>query len=130
MDIFTTWNFWLWVTQIALALLFGFAGILKSFRPIPDLAKMMVWPGELPVPLTRFIGATEGLGAIGMILPILIGILPWLTPLAAIGFAIIQVLAIVFHARRGETAKSLPMNLVLLALAVFVAWGRWSLFGG
>ena len=130
MDIFTTLNFWLWVTQIVLALLFGFAGILKSFRPIPDLAKMMVWPGEFPVPLTRFIGATEGLGAIDMILPILIGILPWLTPLAAIGFAIIQVLAIVFHARRGETAKSLPMNLVLLALAVFVAWGRWSLFGG
>ena len=41
----------------------------------------------------------------------------------------IQVLAIGFHARRNETGKSLPMNLVLLALSLFVLWGRWSLFG-
>ena len=60
---------------------------------------------------------------------LLTGILPWLTPLAAIGLSLIQVLAIGFHARRNETAKSLPMNLVLLALSLFVLWGRLSLFG-
>lgn len=52
-------------------------------------------------------------------------ILPWLTPLAALGFAIIQVLAIIVHASLGETATTLPMNLVLLAPALFVVWGRW-----
>jgi hypothetical protein len=67
--------------------------------------------------------------ALGIILPILTGILPWLTPLAAIGFLIIQVLAIGLHARRDETAKTVALNLVLLALSVFVIWGRWSLFG-
>jgi uncharacterized membrane protein YphA (DoxX/SURF4 family) len=128
MEILGTLNFWLWAAQIVLALLFGMAGVMKTFRSIPDLAKMMAWPGDVPVPLTRFIGIVEGLGALGIILPILTGILPWLTPLAAIGFVIIQILAIGFHARRGETAKSLPVNLVLLALAAFVVWGRWSLF--
>ncbi|MBI4922905.1 MAG: DoxX family protein [Devosia nanyangense] len=129
MDILGTLNFWLWAAQVLLALLFGFAGIMKTFRPIPDLAKMLVWPGDLPVWVTRFIGIAEGAGALGLILPLASGILAWLTPLAAIGLAIIQALAIGFHAQRGETAKSLPINLVLLALAVFVAWGRWSLFG-
>jgi uncharacterized membrane protein YphA (DoxX/SURF4 family) len=129
MEILGTLNFWLWAAQIVLALMFGTAGVMKAFRPIADLTSMMQWPGDVPVALTRFVGIAESLGAIGMILPMLTGILPWLTPLAAIGFAIIQILAIAFHARRGETAKSLPMNLVLLVLSAFVAWGRWSLFG-
>jgi hypothetical protein len=89
----------------------------------------MKWPGDVSAALVRFVGIAEILGPIGLILPMLTGILPWLTPLAAIGLAIIQVLAIGFHARRGETAKTLPANLVLLALSLFVVWGRWSLFG-
>jgi membrane protein DedA with SNARE-associated domain len=60
-----------------------------------------------------------------MILPAATRILPWLTPLAALGFALIQVLAIVVHANLGETAMTLPINLVLLALSLFVLWGRW-----
>ena len=63
-------------------------------------------------------------GALGMILPAATRILPWLTPLAALGFAVIQVLAIGTHALLGETAQTLPINLVLLALSLFVAWGR------
>jgi uncharacterized membrane protein YphA (DoxX/SURF4 family) len=125
---FTSLNLWLWVAQVLLALLFGWAGYMKTFRPIASLAPMMGWAPEMPR-LTRVIGVLEILGAIGIILPVLTGILPWLTPLAALGFAIIQVLAIGLHARRGETGKTLPLNIVLLALAVFVVWGRWSLFG-
>ena len=129
MDIFTSLNFWLWVAQVLLALLFGWAGYMKTFRPIASLAPMMAWAPQMPR-LTRFIGVMELLGALGIILPLLTHILPWLTTLAALGFAIIQVLAIGLHARRGETGKTLPMNLVLLALSLFVVWGRWSLFGG
>jgi uncharacterized membrane protein YphA (DoxX/SURF4 family) len=129
MEILGTLNFWLWAAQIVLALMFGMAGIMKTFRPIPALTAMMKWPGDVSAALVRFVGIAEILGPIGLILPMLTGILPWLTPLAAIGLAIIQVLAIGFHARRGETAKTLPANLVLFALAAFVAWGRWSLVG-
>jgi hypothetical protein len=119
----------LWIAQIILAAMFAFAGFLKTTQPIAQLAKMMAWASDSPVALVRFIGVVELAGALGMILPILTGILPWLTPLAAIGFVIIQILAIGMHARRGETAKTVALNLVLLALSVFVAWGRWPLFG-
>jgi hypothetical protein len=88
---------------------------------------MMGWAPEMPR-LTRFIGVMEILGALGMLLPIPTNILPWLTPLAAIGFVVIQILAIGLHLRRGE-ARVLPMNIVILALSIFVVWGRFGLFG-
>lgn len=128
MDIVASLNFWLWVAQVLLAALYGFAGYMKAFRPIASLAPMMAWTAEMPR-LTRVIGVLELLGALGMLLPIPTGILPWLTALAALGLVVIQILAIGFHARRGETARSLPLNVVLLLLAAFVVWGRWSLFG-
>lgn len=128
MDFLTSLNTWLWVAQVLLALAYLAAGGMKATRPIPDLAKMMVWPEQYPR-LTRFVGVAEVLGAIGLILPMLTGILPWLTTLAALALALVQVLAIGFHGMRGETAKTLIANLVLLALAVFIAWGRWSFFG-
>ncbi|MCW5713639.1 MAG: DoxX family protein [Bauldia sp.] len=99
---------------------------MKAFQPISKLATQMGWPGEMPA-LTRFIAWAEIVGAVGMILPIALNILPWLTPLAAIGFVIIQVLAIALHLRRGERSV-LPFNLVLLALSLFVAIGRFELF--
>ncbi len=126
MDFLTSLNTWLWVAQILLALLFGWAGYMKTFRPIASLAPMMAWAPEMPR-LTRFIGVMEILGALGMVLPIPTNVLPWLTPLAGIGFIIIQVLAIGLHLRRGEP-QVLPMNIVILALSIFVVWGRFGLF--
>jgi hypothetical protein len=128
MELLVTMTFWLWAAQVALALLYGMAGVTKTTQPIPNLARMIVWPGDVPVGFVRFMGVSEALAAVGMILPIATGVLPWLTPLAAICLSIIQVLAIGFHAQRGETAKTLPMNLILLALSLFVAWGLWPLF--
>lgn len=126
---FTTLDFWVWVATALLVLAYGMAGVMKTFRPIPDLAKMMAWPGDVPPALVRFVGIAEIAGAIGVVLPVLTGILAWLTPLAALGLSVVQVLAIGFHARRGETAKSLPVNLVLLALSLFVLWARRGLLG-
>ncbi len=126
---FTTLNFWLWAAQIVLAGLFGMAGFMKATRPLAELApRMGGWVNDFSVAMVRFIGIAEIAAALGMILPMLTGILPWLTPLAAVGLAIIQVLAIIVHARRNELMRALPFNLVLLALSAFVAWGRWDLF--
>lgn len=61
---------------------------------------------------------------IGIILPALAGILPWLTPWAAVGLALIMLLAAVFHLVRREYAN-IVFNLVLLVLAAFVAYGRF-----
>jgi hypothetical protein len=66
----------------------------------------------------------EVLGAIGLIVPLLTGILPWLTPLAAIGLVLTMLGAMATHLRRGEN-QMLAVNLVLL-LAAFVAYGRFA----
>jgi hypothetical protein len=87
---------------------------------------MGAWVTEYSPGMVKLIGITEILGAIGLILPIWTSILPWLTPLAAIGLSIIQALAIVTHLRAGE-ARVLPVNVILLALSLFVVWGRWDL---
>lgn len=123
-----TLDTWLWIAQGLLAAIYGPAGLMKAVMPIPRLAKMMIWPGQLPVPVTRFIGVAELAGAIAMILPILLDIAPLLTPLAAIGLSVIQVLAIGFHYQRGELRQSWPINGAFLALSLFVAIGRWELF--
>jgi len=115
----------LWIGQILLALLFGMAGLMKSFMPIPTLvAQGINYASDLPRWLSRFIGSAELSGAIGVLLPALTRIRPRLTPLAALGFTAIQVLAVCFHASRGELARALPLNLVLLSLSLFVLWGR------
>jgi len=63
------------------------------------------------------------LGGVGLVLPALLRIKPGLTPLAALGCALLQVCAIVFHLSRGEGANT-PFNFVLVGLSSFVAWGR------
>lgn len=118
------WNIGLWVAQGLLALVYGMAGFMKLTQPIEALvAAGMGYAGDFPELLTRFIGTAEVLGAIGIILPALLRIQPKLTPLAALGFSIIQVLAMLLHISRGEFAV-LPMNVVLLALSLLVFWGR------
>ncbi len=118
------WNIGLWVVQALLAALYAMAGSMKLSQPIEALvASGMSYAGDFPELLTRFIGTMELLGAIGIILPAATRILPGLTPLAALGFSVIQVLAMGVHISRGELAV-LPMNVVLLALSLFVVWGR------
>lgn len=113
----------LWAIQILLALAFGMAGAMKLFMPIADLAAQMGWPGEMSPLLVRFIGLSELAGALGLVLPFALRIRPSLTPLAAAGLVVVMLLAAGFHLTRGEGAMILP-NLVLGALAAFVAWGR------
>jgi uncharacterized membrane protein YphA (DoxX/SURF4 family) len=115
----------LWIAQVYLAAMFGIAGFVKTFLPVPDMvANGITFAPDVPLWLTRFIGVAELSGAIGIILPSLTRIAPRLTWKAASGFVAIQVLAIGFHATRGELARALPMNLALLLPAMFVLWGR------
>ena len=118
------WNIGLWVAQAVLAFFYAYAGFTKLTQSVDGLVAMgMAYAGDFPELLTRFIGTMEILGAIGIILPALTRIMPRLTPLAALGFSVIQVLAMGVHVSRGELGI-LPMNLVLLALSLFVLWGR------
>ncbi|MCK6502155.1 DoxX family protein [Myxococcota bacterium] len=114
----------LWVVQVLLALLFGMVGAMKSFTPIEELSANLPWVSSLPR-LARFIGASELLGAIGLIAPAATRIQPWLTPLAGAALLLVMVLAVAFHLSRGEFT-AVPVNLVLGGMAAFVAWGRWK----
>ncbi len=120
-------NIALWVVQGLLALAFLLAGAMKSFAPLENLKKNMAWVGQVPVGLVRFIGVAELLGGIGLILPAVTHILPWLTAAAAIGLVLVMISAAVYHASHKEWS-SIGVNVVLLLLALFIVLGRvmWS----
>src|SRR5256886_14927035 len=117
-------NIVLWIVQILLALVFAMAGIMKVTRPFEKLAENMKWAKDVGPRGVRLVGVLEILGAIGLILPAVTGILPWLTPIAAAGLVLTMVGAMIVHGRRGEFS-SIWMNIVLLALAAFVLFGRF-----
>ncbi len=110
----------LWTVQILLALLFLFAGGVKLVMPIAELTKQVPLPGWF----LRFIAVTEVLGALGLVLPGLLKIAPVLTPLAAIGLAVIMLGAVVVTVVTGGGATVL-IPLAVGALLLFVAYGRW-----
>lgn len=118
------WHIGLWVAQIALALLYA-SGVWFHLLISPAEAAAMgaLWIETAPLPLVRFIGIAELAGVIGLILPAATRIKPKLTTYAAVGLLAIQALAIPFHVIRGEI-EPLPFNLVLVALAVLIIWGR------
>lgn len=117
-------NIVLWVVQILLALVFAMAGIMKATQPFEKLAERMKWAKGVGPRGVRLIGVLEILGAIGLILPAVTGILPWLTPVAAIGLVLTMIGAMFTHGRRGEFSN-MGFNLVLLLLAVFIVYGRF-----
>jgi uncharacterized membrane protein YphA (DoxX/SURF4 family) len=116
----------LWIAQILLAVAFLFAGFTKLVTPIDQLVQSMAWAGDIPLWLVRFAALAELAGALGLILPAVSRIQPQLTPLAGVGLALIMLFAAIFHLSRAEFGLIVP-NLVLLALAAFVAYGRWNL---
>lgn len=113
----------LWVAQVLLFILFVMSGVMKFTTPIPELSAMMPWTGQLPEKFVRFIGLVDLAGGLGILLPAATRIMPWLGNWAAIGIIVLQCLAIAFHSSRGEFMV-LPLNFLLLPLAVFVLWGR------
>jgi uncharacterized membrane protein len=120
-------NIALWIIAGLLAAAYLIAGLTKLTKSKADLEKNanMGWTQDFSQSAIRGIGAAEVLGAIGLILPQATGIAPILTPIAAVGLVLLQVGAIVVHVRRQE-AKVLPVNIVLLLLALFVAVGRFA----
>ena len=113
----------LWTLQILLALAFLAAGTMKLTQPKPRLAERMKWVEDFSESNIKLIGAAEVLGALGLVLPQWTGIIPWLTPLAAAGLAVLMIGAAATHLRRKE---NIVPNVVLGALAALVAIGRFA----
>ena len=120
-----TLNIALWVAQVLLAAMFLMAGIMKATQPIEEPSQSMTWVNDFSAGMVRFIGISELLGGIGLLLPALLRIKPIFTPLAALGLFIIMVLAFIYHISNAEY-QALGINLILGAIAVFIAWGRYK----
>jgi hypothetical protein len=116
-------NVALWIVQVLLFLLFVGTGVWKLVTPVAALAAKFPWMGEVSPRFLRLTAAFDLLGGLGVLLPTLTRIRPGLTVLAALGCALFQTCAIVFHVARGEAANT-PFNFLLVALSVFVFWGR------
>ncbi len=116
-----------WVVQTILGILFLLHGLLYV---VPALSRSMDrqreargLPRHIPLTFQRFIGVAEIAGAVGITIPAAFHVLTWLTPLAALGLAVVGFSAAVFHLRRREISM-VPVVLVLGLLAAFVAYAR------
>lgn len=120
-------NVALWISQVFLALVFFYSGAMKSTKSEKELVAMgQTGVENLPGSLIRFIGISEILGAVGIILPRLTGIVPILTPIAATSLGTIMILAANVHFRRNEKTTAMQ-NLIILLVCAFVAYGRFNL---
>jgi len=111
----------LWVLQVLLALAFLAHGVMLL---VPPQAIAEQLNASLPRWFQVFLGVAEVLAAVGLTLPGMTRIQPWLVPLAAAGIMIVMVSATIFHLMRGEVGPAMT-TIVLLGMATFVAYMRW-----
>lgn len=117
----------LWAVAGLLTVAFLGSGLFKLTQPKAKLAASgQAWVEDFSAGQVRLIGVAEVLGALGLVLPPLVDVVPVLAPMAATGLAIVMAGAAVTHARRREILPNVAVNLVLLLLAAFVAWGRFG----
>jgi hypothetical protein len=109
----------LWIVQVMLAIVFAGAGAMKFITPVEVLSVVSPFPAEF----IRFIGVCEVLGAVGLIFPYALRILPVLTSLAATGLVVIMIGATVTTLAIGGGVMALP-TVILGLLAALVAYGR------
>jgi len=118
-----------WAVQILMGVFWSVTGFGKACcfdlvvwnHMLPQVA----WFAAVPRPLFVFIGVCEFLGGVGLIVPAITGIKPKLAPIAALGLALIMLMAAGFHIARGEYNFFLPGNLVLGGITAWIGYERW-----
>jgi hypothetical protein len=120
-------NIFLWILQIALAVMFGMHGWL-FLAPPPEMAEAII--SAYPAPIRYLIGVSEVLGALGLLLPGITRIMPQLTIWAATGLATIALLASGYHLMRvmggANELSNVGVTALLCVAAAFVAYMRWK----
>jgi hypothetical protein len=120
-------NLTLWIAAGLLAAVALTGGISKTLVPKEKLAAANGggWTEDASVGFVKTLGVLEVLAAVGLILPAALDIAPVLVPVTAICWVLLMVGAMITHGRRGES-KFVALNLIYLALAAFIAWGRFG----
>jgi uncharacterized membrane protein YphA (DoxX/SURF4 family) len=111
----------LWVLQVLLAMAFVAHGLLFLSPPASIVEQLNA---SLPRWFQLFLGVAEVLAAVGLTLPGITRIQPWLVPCAAVGIMIVMISATIFHIARNEVSSAI-VTAVLLAVATFIAHMRW-----
>ena len=115
-------NVLLWVLQVLLAAAYMAHGLMFLFPPASVVEAMNA---TISRPMQLFLGVAEVLAAIGLTIPGLTRIQPWLVPLAAAGLIPIMIGATVLHIQRAETSSAI-ITAILFVLVTFVAYMRWK----
>ena len=126
----------IWVSQGILAALMLFTGVLKLATTNEQFKTLgsgrLDWVDSLSSTQMKMIGVVEALIGVGLMLPQILNIAPWLTPLATLGAVCTIIGAIALHIQRKDGAEAIATNLFIIALAVFVAYSRsgayWMIF--
>lgn len=109
-----------WILQFLLAIAFVAAGLMKMTTPKERLLDRMEWVRGVTPRGIKVIGVIEILGGLGLVLPAVTGIAPVLTLLAAIGLAIVMVLAIWTHIRLQEASQAMPAAVLFVLLVITI----------
>ncbi len=120
-------NFTLWIAAGLLALVALVGGITKAFVPRETLAhhEGARWTRDVNPALLKSLGVLEILAALGLILPAVVDVAPVMVPVTAVSWVALMIGAMITHGRLGQT-KLVMVNVVYVALAVFVAVGRFG----
>lgn len=112
-----------WLGQIVLAGIFGTLGYFNITDPIERAIEGLGWLSTVPPEVVRIVGVLQIIGAVGVIVPWALRVIPHLTSLAALGLAFLEFLTIEFHLGQGLWGM-LPADFALLSLALIIAWAR------
>jgi len=118
-------NIALWIVQGLLAAFFLYAGLSKIINTWEQQVEKLPQMKDLSPVQQKLIGVAETMGAIGIVVPMLTGIWPILTPIAAVGLALVMLCASLYHIIGYRQYKVSAFLLVVMSLAVFVAYGRF-----
>jgi hypothetical protein len=120
-------NLTLWIITGLLAAVALIGGVSKTFVPKEKLSHVPGggWTNDHTISFVKTLGILELLAVAGLVLPAAIDVAPVVVPITAVCWVLLMVGAIITHLRRGERPFVL-LNLVYLALAVFIAWGRFG----
>jgi hypothetical protein len=120
-------NLALWIAAGLLAAVAMAGGISKTFVPKAKLAAAHggEWTAGASVGFVKTLGVLELLAAVGLILPAIVDIAPVMVPVTAVCWVLLMIGAMITHGRLGQS-KLVMLNVVYLALAAFIAWGRFG----
>lgn len=119
-------NMLLWILAFVLAAVFVASGIAKLITARDQQIDRTPYVEDFPQSVIRGIGVLEILGAVGLILPALLGVATLLVPMAGAGLGITMVFAALVHIRRGDGFAAALPSIVLAILSVLLAWSRFG----